>query len=151
MSIQALHIQEHSLTGAIIAFGRILKEKGFGVSTASILDALAGIRSVGIDNIQDFKTVLKTVFVRRHEEHHIFDKLFQEFWLDRLLAEEDAIASKQKDGPGDDYFNEKIFGNSKPIMAHSSELKQQFDYKKAVDNAKKNFSAMCKKLGVDLK
>lgn len=102
MSSQTHPIQEHSLAGAVISFGRTLKENGFGVSTASILDALAGIRSVGIDNIQDFKTALKAVFVRRKEEHHIFDKLFQEFWLDRLLAEEVAATSKQKDGSSDD-------------------------------------------------
>ena len=102
MNSQIQPVQEHSLTWAVIAFGRMLKEHGFGVSTASIIDALSGIRSVGIENIHDFKTVLKAVFVRRQEEHHLFDRLFETFWLDQFLAEQRSKIPKKKDGPGDD-------------------------------------------------
>jgi uncharacterized protein len=83
---------ENSLTGSILLFGRLLRENGFAVSTPTVMDALAGISCVGVDNRDDFKTVLKSTFMTRMEESALFDRLFQEFWVDRF-AEAEAEAS----------------------------------------------------------
>jgi uncharacterized protein with von Willebrand factor type A (vWA) domain len=77
-------IPDESLAGAIVSFGRVLKENGFPVAVPNVLDALSGAAWVGVENLSDFRTVLKAVFVTRVEELGAFDRLFQEFWLTSL-------------------------------------------------------------------
>ncbi len=79
-------VPSDSLAGAIISFGRLLKENGIAVSPPSAMDALRGVRYVGVENSEDFKTVLKAVFLSHAEEDSIFDRLFREFWSDGALA-----------------------------------------------------------------
>ena len=93
-------IQEHSLTEAVISFGRVLKDQGFAVSTPSVMDALAGISCVGVESIQDFKEVLRAFFMTRVEESAAFDRLFGEFWIDRFVNEEEAQEQMADDQPG---------------------------------------------------
>jgi uncharacterized protein with von Willebrand factor type A (vWA) domain len=90
-------ISENSLTGGVIAFGRLLKEHGFSVSTSSIMDALAGISRVGVENSQDFKTSLKATFMSRMEETAAFERLFNEFWL-RSVVPSSAAETSQDQG-----------------------------------------------------
>jgi len=93
-------MQEHSLTEAVISFGRLLKDHGFAVSTPSVMDALAGISCIGVESILDFKEVLRAVFMTRVEESAAFDRLFREFWIDRFV--EDVAGEEQisDDQPG---------------------------------------------------
>lgn len=69
-----------SLAGAIASFGRMLKERGISVSPPLVMDALLGVRCIGVENPEDFKTVLKAVFLSHAEEASIFDRLFSEFF-----------------------------------------------------------------------
>ncbi len=85
-------LPETSLVHALMAFSRLLKEHGFAASTHSILDALAAVKCVGLEDFQDFKTVLKAVFMTRVEEHALFERLFNEFWISRLLTKEESPA-----------------------------------------------------------
>jgi len=104
-----------------------------------------------IDKINNFKKVDdNTVSISIDGEKML--KVMQDFAKDKEAIAKTIKAGRniQKDGPDDEYMNKKIFGNSKPIEAHASKLKPQFDYKKAVAKAKKNFPAMCKKLGVTI-
>lgn len=61
------------------------------------MDALAGISCVGVDNRDDFKTVLKATFMTRVEESALFDRLFQEFWVDRLAGAEAEASTIGRD------------------------------------------------------
>lgn len=74
-------IPEASLAAAVIEFGRTLKENGMSVSLSSVMDALKGVRWVGVEDVRDFKIVLKAVFLTRKEESELFDRLFAQFWL----------------------------------------------------------------------
>jgi uncharacterized protein len=81
-------LAENSLAGSIVLFGRLLKDNGFLVSTPTVMDALAAVSWVGVDNRGDFKTVLSATFMTRMEESALFDRLFQEFWVDRSAEAE---------------------------------------------------------------
>jgi uncharacterized protein len=87
---------ENSLAGNIVLFSRVLKDRGLVISVPTVMDALAGVAHVGVDNRDDFKTVLKATFVSREEESHLFDRLFHDFWIDRPLEME---LSPTKDEP----------------------------------------------------
>jgi uncharacterized protein len=71
-------------------FGRLLRDHGFAVSTPSILDALAAVKCVGIEHLQDFKAAIKAVFMTRAEETSRFDQLFDEFWVHRFITKKEA-------------------------------------------------------------
>lgn len=76
-------VPQDSIAGAVISFGRLLKEHGFSISTPSMMDALSGIRSIGLESVRDFHTLLSATFMTRSEERVLFDRLFEEFWLAR--------------------------------------------------------------------
>jgi uncharacterized protein with von Willebrand factor type A (vWA) domain len=80
-------VSPDSLAGAVVAFGRLLKDRGVSISPPTVMDALAGISCVGVQNPRDFKTALKATFISRIEEAAIFDRLFEEFWVDHDLTE----------------------------------------------------------------
>lgn len=101
-----------------------------------------------IDKFNNFKKVdSNTVSLSFSGEEAI--KVMQEFAKDKKAIAESIKAGN--DGPSDEYMNKMLFGNEKEIMAHTKNMKTQFDYNKAVKKAKKNFPAMCKKLGVETK
>lgn len=77
-------IPQDSLAGAVISFGKLLKEQGLTVSLPKVMDALAGVKYVGVASIEDFRTVLHACFVTRAEETFLFDRLFREFWIERF-------------------------------------------------------------------
>ncbi|NOQ37031.1 MAG: hypothetical protein GQ569_14260 [Methylococcaceae bacterium] len=76
--------------------------------------------------------------------------------VEALLEDTDALRKAaeegrdlQKDGPSDDYFNQKVFGNTGHSVIHvSGEMVPLFDYEKEVAAAKKAFPEMSKKLGL---
>lgn len=69
---------------------------------------------------------------------------------DKAMAEAiKAGRNLQQDGPSDDYFNEKLFGNKGPILAKVTlDKKAKFNYKAAVKKAKAGQTAMFQKLGL---
>jgi hypothetical protein len=81
-------LPEGSIASAIIDFARRLKEAGFLVSTQSVMDALDGVRLVGLESLPDFKTTLQASFMTRIEETPAFERLFREFWIDRFRVSE---------------------------------------------------------------
>ena len=102
-----------------------------------------------IDKLNNFKKIDdNTVSIAIDGEKIL--KVMQEFANDQDAIAK-AVKQGEKDGPGDDYMNAKIFGNNGPIEAHASKLKPQFDYQKAVAEAEKKFPEMCKKIGIEVK
>lgn len=102
-------IPEESFAGAVISFGRLLKDHGLAVSPASLMDALSAIAKVGVESVEDFKQALKSVFLTRVEETETFERLFFEFWLERSSLAPDFLRADDKSplrrndlSPGDD-------------------------------------------------
>jgi uncharacterized protein len=93
-------IPKNSLAGAVVTFGRLLKENGFTVSTPSVMDALRGVSYVGVEDIHDLKTVLRATFTVRREESAMFDRLFKAFWLAGEIFEAPPEDQTPKPGPG---------------------------------------------------
>ena len=93
-------IPDRSLAGAVTSFGRLLKDHGFAVSPPAVMEALAGVSCVGIEEFRDFKTVLKSTFLTRVEESAAFDRLFDEFWMDRASQEaETEVPGRSRQEP----------------------------------------------------
>ncbi|MGB6068059.1 MAG: VWA domain-containing protein [Desulfomonilaceae bacterium] len=93
-------IPKDSLAGAVVSFGRLLKENGFAVSIPSAMDALKGVSCVGVENLHDFQTVLRATFTVRREEWAMFDRLFTAFWMAGKILEEPQEDRGGKPGPG---------------------------------------------------
>jgi len=117
--------REDSLASTVISFGRLLKDNGFAVSTPSVMDALEGISCIGVENPHDFKTILKSTFMSSTEEAPAFERLFDEFWIKRLVR---ATAPEEtSDGPehGDSPDKARVPRDSMVLaeagVAHSQE------------------------------
>ncbi|MBI5250901.1 MAG: VWA domain-containing protein [Desulfomonile tiedjei] len=140
---------ENSLAGSIVLFGRVLKGNGFMVSIPAVMDALTGVSCVGLENRDDFKTVLKATFLTRQEESALFDRLFHEFWVNRPAdTETDESGRGEKfqgiSGPDGESPDEGVFlseegvsdsqeqeaWNAKPYVIYSpSEILRQQDFR----------------------
>ncbi len=85
---------------SIINFGSFLRKNGFGVAIPSINDALQGIVKIGVENSDDFRTVLRTALVKKKEELDNFESLFHYFWFSRTVED---IAGNDADRDGKDH------------------------------------------------
>jgi len=92
---EARPIPDRSLASALISFGRLLKDNGFSVSVPAVMDALEGVSKIGVEDIEDFRTVLQATFLSRVEEYAAFDRMFREFWLS-------GDKSDEEEAPGDE-------------------------------------------------
>jgi uncharacterized protein len=75
----------------VLYFVRVLRAAGLPVGPAKVLDALAAVEAVGVDNRTDFREALAAVLVSRREHLPIFEQAFDFFWrnprlLEKLLA-----------------------------------------------------------------
>ena len=75
----------------VLHFVRVLRKAGLPVGPAKVLDALAAVEAVGVDNRDDFREALAAVLVSRHEHLPMFEQAFDLFWrnprlLERMLA-----------------------------------------------------------------
>jgi hypothetical protein len=78
------------LAANIMHFARVLREAGLPVGPAAVMDALDAAQSGALLKREDFYWALHAVFVKRREQHEIFDQAFHIFWkrpkiLDKLL------------------------------------------------------------------
>lgn len=142
-------VTQDSLAGAVISFGRLLKEHGFSVSTPSMMDALSGIRSIGLENVRDFHTLLGATFMSGLEERTLFDRLFSEFWLERGTVEPEgrgqaveSEASPSSEDPADSggtavfaeagvsgSEEEETFGSKPYVMYSAQERLRDTDFR----------------------
>ena len=75
----------------VMHFVRILRAAGLPVGPAKVLDALAAVDAIGLDNRDDFRAALAAVLVSRREHQPVFEQAFALFWrnpqlLERMLA-----------------------------------------------------------------
>jgi uncharacterized protein with von Willebrand factor type A (vWA) domain len=141
-------IPHNTLAGAVISFGKLLKEHGFTVSIPKVMDALTSVSYVGVAHIEDFRTALHACFVTRAEEKFLFERLFVEFWVDRFkeLTESDLrmpceeLESSATDAigtedimllePGDDDGQGQAPEQDQPSVAYSpQEILRERDFR----------------------
>jgi len=87
----------------VLHFVRVLRAAGLPVGPAKVVDALAAVEAVGLDNRTDFREALAAVLVSRREHHAIFEQAFELFWrnprlLEKMLA---ALLPKVQGCTGD--------------------------------------------------
>ncbi|MBW1998826.1 MAG: VWA domain-containing protein [Deltaproteobacteria bacterium] len=109
---------EHlSLSERVILFSRFLKNKGFKVFPSSVVDALRSVEGTGICNREEFFYSLRANFVTNDMEWKIFGELFEEFWQDFDIQEDEC--------KGDDETHEQSDGeesDSSSVIQVESEL-----------------------------
>ena len=71
----------------IVYFARVLRKAGMKVGPASARDAVEAVRIAGIGSREEFYWTLHSVFVKRREDHQVFDQAFRLFWRTRDLVE----------------------------------------------------------------
>jgi uncharacterized protein with von Willebrand factor type A (vWA) domain len=71
----------------VLHFVRMLRAAGLPVGPAKVLDALAAIDAVGIENRSDFREALAAVLVSRREHLALFEQAFDLFWRNPRLVE----------------------------------------------------------------
>lgn len=87
----------------VLHFVRMLRAAGLPVGPAKMIDALAAVEAVGIENRSDFREALAAVLVSRHEQQPLFEQAFDLYWrnprlLEKLLA---ALLPKVQGRAGD--------------------------------------------------
>ena len=71
----------------IVYFARVLRKAGIKVGPAAVRDAVEAVQIAGIGSREEFYWVLHSVFVKRREDHEVFDQAFRLFWRTRDLVE----------------------------------------------------------------
>jgi uncharacterized protein with von Willebrand factor type A (vWA) domain len=71
----------------VLYFVRVLRAAGLPVGPAKVIDALAAVEAVGVDNRTDFREALAAVLVSRREHLAIFEQAFDMFWRNPRLLE----------------------------------------------------------------
>jgi len=116
------------------------------VTTPAVLDAMSCVCRVGVENVSDFRTVLKAVFTTRVEEYGPFDRLFQEFWLNPALRIQNSvdISSPEDSESGQPQQKDEVFPaeasvsdsqemeawNARPLVMYSPrEVLRETDFK----------------------
>ena len=68
-------------TRKISAFGRMLRLEGLTVSPQETADACQILVALGLEDRQQVKTALRTVFAKTREEQERFDRVFDGFFV----------------------------------------------------------------------
>jgi uncharacterized protein len=106
------------LADNITFFARTLRKAGLKVGPASSRDAVEAVTVAGIGSREEFYWVLHSVFVKRREDHAVFDQAFRLFWRSRDLVEKmiamfSPVAPdnrpKEKQKAGESRVNEALF------------------------------------------
>ena len=68
------------LADNIAHFARLLRRAGLAVGPAAVLDAIRAVEIAGLATREDLYWALHAIFVKRHEQHAVFDQAFRLFW-----------------------------------------------------------------------
>lgn len=90
---------EGRLADNVAFFGRALRAAGLRVGPGDILDAVSALEVTGVAARQDVYWTLHALFVRRQEDHEVFDQAFRLFWR-RRAATEKLLALLSPAAPG---------------------------------------------------
>jgi uncharacterized protein len=84
-------VSTSKLASNVMHFGRLLRRAGLSVGPGHVIDAMKTVEAVGIDRRDDVYWALHAAFVKRREEHELFDAAFRSFWRDPF-GENEALA-----------------------------------------------------------
>ena len=75
----------------IMYFARTLRAAGLPIGPGRVIEAIRAVRTLGVDNREDFYWCLHAVFVNRRDQRELFDQAFHVFWrnpriLERMMA-----------------------------------------------------------------
>lgn len=87
------------LADNVAYFGRALRAAGLRVGPGDVLDAVSALEVAGVASRVDAYWALHAVFVRRREDHEVFDQAFRLFWR-RRAATEKLLALLSPSAPG---------------------------------------------------
>ncbi|MCC6194101.1 MAG: VWA domain-containing protein [Burkholderiales bacterium] len=76
----------------VLHFVRLLRAAGLPVGPAKVIDAIAAVEAVGVQNRTDFREALAAVLVSRHEHLALFEQAFDIFWKNPRLLEKMVAA-----------------------------------------------------------
>jgi hypothetical protein len=76
----------------VLHFVRVLRAAGIPVGPAKVIDALAAVEAVGLENRTDFREALAAVLCSRREHLDLYEQAFDLFWRDPRLLEKMAAA-----------------------------------------------------------
>lgn len=68
------------LTAHVVAFGRVLRERGVLCGPGEIADALRALGRVDVLDPEQFRLALRTTLVHSHHDLRVFDALFPLYW-----------------------------------------------------------------------
>jgi uncharacterized protein len=71
----------------IMHFARVLRAAGLPVGPAKVIAALDAVEAVGVENREDFRAALQSIFIERHEQQALFEQAFELFWRNPRLLE----------------------------------------------------------------
>lgn len=75
------------LVDNIVLFARTLRAAGLTVGSGAVIDAVRAVEVAGITAREDLYWTLHAVFVKKHDQHAVFDQAFELFWRPRGLVE----------------------------------------------------------------
>ena len=67
----------------IVHFARALRRAGLALGPASVVDAIRAVEVAGVSVRDDLYWTLHAIFVKRRDQHAIFDEAFRLFWRSR--------------------------------------------------------------------
>ncbi len=117
-SAPTIAVPDGRVADNILFFGRVLRKAGMKVGPASVRDAIEAMLATGIGSRDDFYWTLHAVFVKRHEDHPVFDDAFRLYWKSReLIAKMISMFSpvvmdkreKQKQKAGETRVSQALF------------------------------------------
>lgn len=80
--------QSHGRIGEnILYFARFLRAAGLPVGTGQVLDAINGVRLIGIESREDLYWCLFSQFITHERQRQLFDQAFHIFWRNPRLRE----------------------------------------------------------------
>ena len=99
-------------------FSRLLRQEGLSISPRETADASQILIALGLEDREQVKTALRTVYARSREEQMVFDRVFDSFFVSeevmRKRAEEMAQQQAQIDQARQDAQQDLDF-NGKPM------------------------------------
>ena len=85
--------------GKVSAFSRMLRLEGLSVGYQETMDACRVLIALGVEERQQVKTALRTVFAKSREEQEAFDRVFDGFFISeeamRRQARENALRDRE--------------------------------------------------------
>jgi len=87
LPLPSSRVGRERLAENIMHFARVLRAAGLPVGPAKVIAALDAVQAVGIEQREDFRVALQSVFIERHEQQPLFEQAFELFWRNPRLLE----------------------------------------------------------------